>query len=83
MCNKAVDTYPSAIQFLPEYYRTREVCDKVVNTFLYLILLLIKIRFTKCVTELFSKILFVLKRFLDRYKTQICVMKLLMIVCQR
>ena len=32
MCNKAVNTYPSAIQFVPECYKTQEICDKAVNT---------------------------------------------------
>ena len=32
MCNEAVDTYPSAIQFVPECYKTHEMCDKAVDT---------------------------------------------------
>ena len=32
MCNSAVSTSPSAIQFVPEYCRTQEMCVKVVNT---------------------------------------------------
>ena len=31
MCNKAVVTYPSAIQFVPESYKF-QVCDKAVDT---------------------------------------------------
>ena len=30
--NKAVDTCPSTIQFIPEYYKTQERCDKAVYT---------------------------------------------------
>ena len=59
MGDKAVDTHPSTIQFVPEWYRTQEMCDKTVNRcFLYLILFLISIKLKKCVTELFLKILF-------------------------
>ena len=31
MCKKAIDTYPSAIQFVPDQYMTQEMCDKAVN----------------------------------------------------
>ena len=31
MCDKAVDTHPSAIQFVPECCKTQEMCDKAVN----------------------------------------------------
>ena len=33
MCNKAVGAYPSAIQFVPECYKTHRMCDKAVDTF--------------------------------------------------
>ena len=56
---KAVDTYLSTIKFVPECFMTPEMCDKEVNRcFLYLILFLIDIKFKKCVTELFLRILF-------------------------
>ena len=59
MCDKAVDTYPSTINFVSECFMTQEMCNKVVNScFLYLILFLIGIKLKKCVTELFLKILF-------------------------
>ena len=32
MCNKAVDNYPHALEFVPEYFMSQEMCDKVVNT---------------------------------------------------
>ena len=32
MCNKAVGTYPSAIQFVPECFKYHEICDKAVDT---------------------------------------------------
>ena len=28
---KALDTHPSTIQFVPEYYKTQEICVKAVN----------------------------------------------------
>ena len=31
MCDKAVNTYPSTIRFVPEYLMTQEMCDKAVN----------------------------------------------------
>ena len=38
MCNKAINTYPSTIKFVPECLMTQEMCDKAVNRcFLYLI----------------------------------------------
>ena len=32
MCNKTVNTYPSAIQFVPDQYKTQEICVKAVDT---------------------------------------------------
>ena len=31
MCDKAVKTYDSTIQFVPDCYKTQEMCDKTVN----------------------------------------------------
>ena len=31
MCDEAVDTHPSTIKFVPECYRTQEMCYKAVN----------------------------------------------------
>ena len=31
MCNKAVDTHPSTIKFVPECYKTQEMCFEAVN----------------------------------------------------
>ena len=31
MYDKSVHTYHSAIQFVPECYKTQEMCDKAVN----------------------------------------------------
>ena len=58
MCDKAVNTHPSTIKFVSKCFMTRGMCDKAINVFLYLILLLIDMKLKKCVTELFLKILF-------------------------
>ena len=31
MCNKSGDTYPPVIQFVPQCYKTQEMCDKFVS----------------------------------------------------
>ena len=31
MCDKAVNTYPSIIKVVPEYYKTQEMYDKAVH----------------------------------------------------
>ena len=60
MCDKAVDTHPTILKFVPDCYKTQEICDKAVNRwfFLYVILFLIGMKLEKCVTELLLKILF-------------------------
>ena len=37
MRNKAVDNYPSAKKFVPESYKTQEMCDKVVSKDLFIL----------------------------------------------
>ena len=32
-CNKAVDNYPHASEFVPECFMTQKMCDKAVNTY--------------------------------------------------
>ena len=39
MCDKAVNTYHSTIKFVPECYKTQEMCDQAVKrcfTFIYI-----------------------------------------------
>ena len=31
MCDETVSTYHCSIDFVPEYYKTQERCDEVVN----------------------------------------------------
>ena len=33
MFNKAIDNYPHALEFVPECYKTQQVCDKALNTY--------------------------------------------------
>ena len=33
MCNKEVDNYPHALEFVLEYYKTQKMCDKSVSTY--------------------------------------------------
>ena len=48
MCDRAVNTYPSTIKFVPECFMAHEMCDKAVHRcFLYLILFLIGIKLKK------------------------------------
>ena len=32
MCDKAVDNYPHALEFVPEFYKLEKMCDKAVDT---------------------------------------------------
>ena len=32
MCDKAVDTYPSTIKFVPECFMSQEMCGKTVKS---------------------------------------------------
>ena len=49
MCDKVVNTHSSTMQFVPEFHKTQEMCDKAVNRcFLYLILLLMNIKLKTC-----------------------------------
>ena len=39
MCDKAVNTHPSTIQFVPECYKTQEMFDKAVNSSVFVLYL--------------------------------------------
>ena len=70
MCDKVVNTYPSAIKFVSECITTQEMSNKVVNIcFFYLVLFLIDIKLNKWVTELFLKI-FLIVHCPDKLITQ-------------
>ena len=34
MCNKAVDNYPHALEFVSECYKTKKVCDIAADSYL-------------------------------------------------
>ena len=33
MCNKVVDNYPHALEFVPEYYKPQKMSDEAVDTY--------------------------------------------------
>ena len=35
MCGKPVDAYPSTIKFVPECYKTKDICHRVVHRRLF------------------------------------------------
>ena len=35
MCDKAIHIHLSVIQFVPEYFKTQEICDKAVDTCIF------------------------------------------------
>ena len=77
MCDKAVDTYPSAIQFVPECYNTQKICDKAVDTCTFV--------FNLVAQEMCGKVVyeesFMLKYFLIDIRPKKYVIKLLMFFC--
>ena len=82
MCDKVVDNYLHALEFVPNCYKTPKMCFKVDNRIsLNLFVSLMDIKPKKCVTVMFLKN-FLLVYCPNRYKTQRCVMKPLMIVKQ-
>ena len=32
MCNKAVENYAQSFEFVPDCYKTQELCNKAINT---------------------------------------------------
>ena len=31
MCNKTADNYPHALEFVPSFFMTKEMCDRAVS----------------------------------------------------
>ena len=59
MCNKAVDNYPLALEFVPECCATQKCMIKqFIDVFLFLILFFNKTKLKKYVGKLFLNILF-------------------------
>ena len=71
MYNKTVSNYPSAMQFVPEFYKTQEMCDKAVNTcFLVFYSGPDRYKTQEMCDRVVSKDAFMLIYCTDRYKTQ-------------
>ena len=60
MCSKAADTYPSAIEYVSDQFKTQEMCDKAVGQY----------KTQKIRDKIISHGLFKLKCCHDRCKTQ-------------
>ena len=68
MCNKVVDTRPSAMQFVAEYYKTQELCDNTVKACPFIF---DSFPDQYMIQEMSDKAdPLVLKCYLDRHKTQ-------------
>ena len=76
MCNKAVDTYPSAMQFVPDQYKAQGMSVKVIDPCHFFLSFLLfdsvpeKSKTQEMCDKVVSKDSFMLKYCLDRYKTQ-------------
>ena len=64
MCNQAVDNYVDALEYVPECFKTQEMCDKVVDTCPF-VFDSIPDRYKT--HKLFSEDSFMLKYFFDRF----------------
>ena len=68
MCDKAIHIHLSVIQFVPEYFKTQEMCDKAVDTCIFVFdSIADRHKSQTCVIKYFLKIL---KSCLDRYKSE-------------
>ena len=69
MCDKAVDTYPSTIEHVPDQFKTQKMCDKDVDKY-HFVFDSVPDQFNT--EEMFNKIVsddpFKLKYCQDRYK---------------
>ena len=80
MSNKTVNTNPSTIQFVPECYKSHEMCGEVVNNCFFVFYSIPNQYKTQ---EMCDRVIYkhlMLMYCSNRYKTQNCMMKLLMIV---
>ena len=58
MCDIAVDDHPDASKFVPNRYKTQEMCDQAVDDYFHKNLSPIDINLWKYVIKLFLKTLF-------------------------
>ena len=71
MCDKTVDNYVHASEFVPNAIRLKKCAIKpLIPVLFYFILFLIDIKLQKYVIKVVSKEPFMLKYCLDKYKTQ-------------
>ena len=82
MCDKAVNTHPSTMRFVPECYNTEEMCDKAVDRCPFVIdSVPDQYKTQEICDKIVSEDPFKLKYYHDRYKTK-CVINPLMIFYQ-
>ena len=70
MCDKAVDDYADVLDFVPDQYKTQEMCDKAVDDCHTLEFVSDQYRSSKMCDKIVSDNSFKLKYCNDRYKTQ-------------
>ena len=71
MCDKAVNTYPSTVQFVPECYKTQERCNKAINRCFFVFnLILGRYKIQKLSYRVDSEDPFLKVYCPDQYKTQ-------------
>ena len=56
MCYEAADGYPSAIQFVIDWYKTQEMCNKEVDTCLFYGSVPDQLQLMKYVIKMFPKV---------------------------
>ena len=76
MCNKAVDDYPNALEFVPECYKTYKMCDKTSNTHTSAIKFVPEYFMTQEICDKAVNSFFYLILFLKCIKLKKCVTKL-------
>ena len=71
MCNKSFSSYPSTIKYVPDQFKTQEICDKAVDK-CYFVFNFVSDQFKteKMCNEVVSNDLFKLKYCHDRHKIQ-------------
>ena len=71
MLNKAVDNYPHVLEFVPECFMTKKMCDKAVNTYPSAnIFFLNALWLKKCVIKQLINAFFVFDSIPNQYITQ-------------
>ena len=80
MCNKAINNYPYALEFVCKWYETHKICDKAIDTHLFTMnnelsfWMLLKVSFINLsfINVLYSSsfMFFIFSSIPDQYKTQ-------------